>query len=365
MTLIPLWPGMNYNRGPVAQVQPFSYQDDVTFLDLLYLIRNYVRDEVVPQFNGFGEEVEKAVNEIVTAVDDALVEQTTIVNDALTEQTADNAEKIATLTTFVNESVQSIIDNSVEVQDPVVADLVEAESLTASALNAKYPVYRAWVDGVGYPARNPNSVNIFFGPENPGLAMGVGDYWANSNVTTLDEVNSQVQIIGSLTNMAIRNAVGGANVLNFGATVLRQNPADAALFSLSARGSGGNQYLSWGIPGTGVSRLYADFIIPDGWSKMVAEVFYLHNVAAANGLDVTFTPSLTKYDSGMAIPAGSGVTFSDTSLNAGLLKMATSNSWDVTPRQSVSLMMSRNANAASDTHKNPIEIVRIRVRRTA
>lgn len=266
---------------------------------------------------------------------------------------------------YAQDVMAAVVGNSIVLQDPLMAEIILSDSQARDALNTLYPIFRVW-DGTQYPPRIDGALNIFFGPVNPGLAAGPGDQWSNSNTTTVDEVASQVQVVGSALNLAARNAVNGAMILNFGATELRQNPADAALFSLSGRGSGGNQYLSWGIPGTGVSRLYMDFTIPDGWSRMVAEIFYLHNVAAANGLNVGFTPSLTLYTDGSTVPAGTGVTFSDKSLNAGQVKMATSNAWDVTPRQSASLMIARNGSAgAGDTHLNPIEILRIRLRRTA
>lgn len=106
MTIPALWYGLGLSRGPITQVQPFSYQDDVTFLDILYKQKDYVNTTIVPAINSVGAEVDSA---------------------------------LAAQTEYVNNVVTQIIDDSIQVQDPVIAgSIYDPLSETRAAMYAEF-----------------------------------------------------------------------------------------------------------------------------------------------------------------------------------------------------------------------------------
>lgn len=128
---IPLWPSsLVYSRGPITQVQPFSYQDDVTFLDILYKLRDYLVDVITPQLNGIAVEVDAAIAAMIEATNEAIAAEGVITD-----------QKMAELTLYVNNKVQEIIDSSVEVQDPVIAGaILNPLSATIAAMYAEFGI---------------------------------------------------------------------------------------------------------------------------------------------------------------------------------------------------------------------------------
>lgn len=120
-----LWPPA---PGPVVQIQPFTYSDGITFVEILYALKQYITDEIVPAFNAFPGQVNEAVVKLVAEVDAHLA-----------EQSAANDVKIQELVTYVNEQVQLIIDDSIDVQDPVVAGMFNnPSSQTRQAADSLY-----------------------------------------------------------------------------------------------------------------------------------------------------------------------------------------------------------------------------------
>lgn len=109
----PLFPPFSW-----ARVQPFVYREFMTGEILVEHLRKYISEIVIPYIDenlaGFGKEVTNRLNEALTLVTDAIKN-----SEELTDR------KLAELTTFVNNSVQQIINNSIEVQDPVAAELIE------------------------------------------------------------------------------------------------------------------------------------------------------------------------------------------------------------------------------------------------
>lgn len=135
-----LWPP---SPGPITQIQPFTYSDGITFVEILYALKRYITDEIVPAFNGISEEVDKAIADMIVAVDAALAAQNVIVQ-----------EKIDEMILYVDNAVAQIIGDSIEVQDPVVAGIVnDSDSDTRIALDAIY-------------------TNIVEDPADPGFYLG-------------------------------------------------------------------------------------------------------------------------------------------------------------------------------------------------
>lgn len=106
---MPIIPLPIYNWTPTSSVQPFTYKDGMSYLQILERLRGYIAKTLVPW-------LENEINNFEDSVED----------------------NIALLTNYVNESVNKIINNSVELQDAVAASLITSESLTKDALDARY-----------------------------------------------------------------------------------------------------------------------------------------------------------------------------------------------------------------------------------
>lgn len=134
------------NPGPITQIQPFTYEDGVTFAELLAGIKRYIIVTLEPYLLDLTGEVDEKITNLIIAVDAALDAQTelvdqkiadldalvtdkiadlvTLVNTTLADQTASVDAKIATLEADVAEAIQQVIDSAIEVQDVVVAGIL-------------------------------------------------------------------------------------------------------------------------------------------------------------------------------------------------------------------------------------------------
>lgn len=106
---MPIIPLPDYYWRPTSSVQPFTYKDGMSYLQILERLRGYITKTLVPW-------LENEINNFEDSVED----------------------NITLLTNYVNESVNKIINNSVELQDAVAASLITSESLTKDALDARY-----------------------------------------------------------------------------------------------------------------------------------------------------------------------------------------------------------------------------------
>lgn len=119
----------NLVRPPVrtratANVTPFTYYDGATYLEILEALRKWLRDVLVPEFDGLSEYIDEQIADMV-----AVVDQEITANKEWTEQ------QITDLTAYVDNAVQQIINESIEVQDEVVSGLITGESETSRVLN--------------------------------------------------------------------------------------------------------------------------------------------------------------------------------------------------------------------------------------
>lgn len=340
----------------VLTTTPFTTRDGDTYLLILKNLYNFVNTELIGHLEGIDGNLAIEFANIAGQID-----------DLLNTQTGDVDAKLADITADMNAAVAQVVNNSIELQDSVMAGVIrDTSSETFTELNGSYPVYRIWEFGTGYPARIPGAVNVFFGPEDPGLIMAESDYWANANLTTLAEVVSQMETYGTPANNAARLAASALPFIVLGAEALSQDPADSATFSKSSRGASPNQHLAWGLNATGVCRLYGSFIVPEGWSKARLDAYYYHNGAASDaGLNAFFTVSLTGFADGLPITSGVSNNTSVAAKAPGVVTMGSLATYDVTPGQMVSIMFARNANASQDTLEVPINFLGFRVRRFA
>ncbi len=130
------WPP---NVGPVTEVQSFTYEDALTVTDILAALKKYITQTLVPYLQEVVGELNENNAEMIAEITAKLAEQTADVVALLAAQDAENDAKISALTQYVNEQVQLIINDAIEVQDPVVAGIVaDTDSATRTALDDIY-----------------------------------------------------------------------------------------------------------------------------------------------------------------------------------------------------------------------------------
>lgn len=124
MTLIapPFAPYLASRNRAFSNVQPYTYEDGLTGFELIEKLDTYVRDILIPWIN----------TEIPEFADGVIADVNSIVANLKAEVDTD----ITNLTNYVDTAVQQIINDSIEVQDPVVANLVtDSSSQTRSAVD--------------------------------------------------------------------------------------------------------------------------------------------------------------------------------------------------------------------------------------
>lgn len=144
--------GFPRGNRPYNNVQPFTYRDGLSYLEVLESLRAYIRDVLVPHLNKEGAdivaELDKEIAALVAVVNSSLVEQAELVTSELEEQNAAVAVKILELTTYVDTEVAKIIGESVSTSDPLMAQIFDnASSASRVKLDALYGV-KAVVDGL-------------------------------------------------------------------------------------------------------------------------------------------------------------------------------------------------------------------------
>lgn len=173
---------------PLPQVTPFTFRDGQSFLErmerIVYYINNVVLPTINSQVNDLGEEFVNEVNGLITEVNNALgnldgqsVEQaidalTTFVNTSIGDLAGKSvAQSIADLTQFVNDTMQEVINDGIQVQDPVMAGVI---ANTASAS------YTAWTQ-FNKDNRN-NKLKLINAGDYATLAAAVADLTAGDTL---------------------------------------------------------------------------------------------------------------------------------------------------------------------------------------
>lgn len=137
----------NYDPRPYTSAQPFTYQDGLTYLEVLESLREWLNTVLVPH-----------VNTEVGGLTDDWAEGIAAIQGALTQAIADNAAtvdaRLDTNETAINAAIQAVIDSSISVSDPVVRGVLEAAvSSTREWLDTRYAT-KAEVDAVPTQAEN-------------------------------------------------------------------------------------------------------------------------------------------------------------------------------------------------------------------
>ena len=154
MAIAPV-PAFPFPRRPFSSITPFTYSDAMTHLELLEKLRVYagvtLPDEINKVLDDYSveitAEVQAAIDMMIGTLNDKIIE----IDDALADQQADYTQKISDLTVYVDDAVQQIINSAIEVQDPVVAGIVnDDDSLSRQAI---------------LDATNPNTILIYSGAD--------------------------------------------------------------------------------------------------------------------------------------------------------------------------------------------------------
>lgn len=116
----PIYP-LTPHVAPISSTSPFTYRSARTYLETLEDLRKYINKNLVDKSN----------TDLANLVD--------AVNAALDEQSANVDGTVAGLVADVNAAIQAVIDSSIEIQDPVTAQLVQdTASQLRAALDAVY-----------------------------------------------------------------------------------------------------------------------------------------------------------------------------------------------------------------------------------
>lgn len=132
ITEIPAYPAGWPDRGLLSQVVPFTYTDGMTYQTVLFEIVEYIKNKLTPS-------LQKALDDQIIYVDSALA--ATLASVAV--QISELEEKVelsdAELRAYVDAQVQLIINDSVQVQDPVAAGIFgDPNSQTRGVTDALY-----------------------------------------------------------------------------------------------------------------------------------------------------------------------------------------------------------------------------------
>lgn len=122
------WP----HTKPLDNVTPFTYRDGFTYASKLEAMQSYLCLTLVP-------EIDKILTDQNEHFDEEILLLVNTVNSALAANQAWTEAEIGELQTYVDNTVASIINDSVDANDPVVTALINnLSSTTRTALDATY-----------------------------------------------------------------------------------------------------------------------------------------------------------------------------------------------------------------------------------
>lgn len=132
------WPGNLYppvRAHATANITPFTYYDGLSFLEVLEALRAWLRETLIPGLDGIIEIIDGMIQDALESVEIDLEAMREELNDALASIELTDTE----LRAYVDDVLQQVINNAIEVQDPVVAQLMaDADSQTGSHIQRTY-----------------------------------------------------------------------------------------------------------------------------------------------------------------------------------------------------------------------------------
>jgi hypothetical protein len=94
-----------FRIGPINNITPFTYRDGVTYLEILYLLRDYINDTLRPEFDGEMERIIEEFNAGIENAENTITEYKTTIDAAIEAfETGTNAA-IAAFQASVNAAI--------------------------------------------------------------------------------------------------------------------------------------------------------------------------------------------------------------------------------------------------------------------
>lgn len=211
------------------------------------------------------------------------------------------------------------------------------------AAESVFPVYRVW-DGSEYPQRVEGALNIFFGPEDPGLAMSEDDYWANPESTTLDSVASALTNPSSEVYEALQATLGRVQI------PLSVRDGNTAPFTSLGQGVYGFE-----MPPDVLTSLVGTVQVPFGWSSArVSILFYIPDGVSG---DVRLTRVGSLHRDGSLPTYISSVSNTAVGRSTGTHSYLLTGNIDLTARDYATILVSRSGNSSADTLDSPVSFL--------
>lgn len=288
-----------YLAGRSPDIVMFTIREAPSLEHIVQTMRYWIADTLVPYINEnvqyLSDEWEKNVQQMADDVAEAIAGEQAWVTGEITE-----------LTNYVNEQVQLVIENSITVQDPVVAGLAtDLTSDTSVALGQTYVEFSVETE-TGY-VRPENAVStIFIGDDSPGATAQENDLWANPDDATMSEVIAEVNNPASPLGMAVRAA---SVPTTMEITALDLASVDNRPVTLST--VAGSNILTGGVPvlhyPDAVTSVAGCVIrIPQGWTACRAYVDWAHYNQAPGAAPI-WQLRLNTYQPGTDISSEVGV----------------------------------------------------------
>lgn len=256
--------------------------------------------------------------------------------------------------------------NAIENDEAVAAYVGAVDSATGLALLGRFPVHRVW-DGAAYPDRIPGAVNLFIGPENPGLDAEGDDMWVGSDYATLDDVAAEVLDSSSLLHSAVLGAVASSERIWIGPGDLEAGPG--ATQTNRRVGSTDLRTSAYELPEGAQGHVIGSFIVPERWSTVRFRIYFDSNENNTAG-DLRWFMGVQQLADGQSVGDESTV---QTFTNTGALeavseatrhsKAFTGLTVPVQPGRPLYFYIARRGDLSADTVSGPIWAVGVEVER--
>ncbi len=162
--------------------------------------------------------------------------------------------------------------DAVPADEGVAAYVASLGTQTRESLNDSFLNYLLW-NGTAYPPRVAGAVNVFIGPEDPGLLMSGADIWTNPDSATMGEVVAAMRNPASPLYAATKAVLPAEGI----ALQVHQGPNAIGTFGPGAPNVVRAPELAKG----GTSSVQITGRIPAGWKSANYRFAWLHNVTGS------------------------------------------------------------------------------------
>lgn len=245
---------------PLNNITPFTYRDGATYLEILELLRTYIRETIVPfintNFTELGDEFETQVNLLITEVNSQLDALSLVVTNDLTAQNAEVDQKITDLTTYVDDAVNSILDGSVSINDALMVTII-----TNITTNTRILLDSLYVNETDFTALTAGAGRLS-GASLDATYVNESDYAAlTTGAGRLSDASLQTEFVSDADLAALVTGAGRLSGASLDATYV--NESDYAALVNTGRLSNTNlvaQFATVNLAGTYAARPAANTV---------------------------------------------------------------------------------------------------------